>query len=136
MITADEARAFAADWLPAWTGNDPEHLASFYTDDVFYLDPSVPAGISGKPAFIAYMRKLLGNNPDWVWRQTEAIPMAGGFVNRWRADIPVGSQTVVCHGVCLVFLRGNQIERNLVYFDTLPLISAIQAYRQARAHND
>ena len=43
-LTAAEARAFAEQWLPAWTGNDPERLASFYSDDTFYLDPAIPAG--------------------------------------------------------------------------------------------
>ena len=28
-LTATEARQFAEVWLPAWTGNDPEQLASF-----------------------------------------------------------------------------------------------------------
>jgi hypothetical protein len=32
MMTEDEARAFASSWLPAWTGNDPEKLADFYSE--------------------------------------------------------------------------------------------------------
>ena len=66
-MTADEAKAFASEWLPAWTGNDPPRLAAFYTDDVFYSDPSIPDGLSGKPALIEYLSKLLTNNPDWTW---------------------------------------------------------------------
>lgn len=41
-LTPEQAREFAARWLPAWTGNDPERLASFYTDDAFYCDPAIP----------------------------------------------------------------------------------------------
>jgi hypothetical protein len=29
-LNADEARAFAEKWLPAWTGNNPGLLAGFY----------------------------------------------------------------------------------------------------------
>lgn len=47
-LTSEEAREFAACWLPAWTGNDPVLLASFYTDDAFYADPAIPAGVTGK----------------------------------------------------------------------------------------
>ena len=36
-FTAGEARVFAEKWLPAWTGNNPDLLAGFYSDDVFYL---------------------------------------------------------------------------------------------------
>jgi hypothetical protein len=41
-LTATEARQFAEPWLPAWTGNNPEHLGSFYSEDTFYLDPATP----------------------------------------------------------------------------------------------
>ena len=43
-LDAREARAFAEKWLPAWTGNDPERLVSFYTDDGQYSDPAIPVG--------------------------------------------------------------------------------------------
>ena len=47
-MTPEEARRFAERWLPAWTGNDPELLASFYADDAFYCDPAIPGGVSGR----------------------------------------------------------------------------------------
>jgi ketosteroid isomerase-like protein len=84
----EEARQFAEQWLPAWTGNDPERLAAFYSEDAFYLDPAVPSGIQGKAALLRYFRKLLAAFPDWVWTQREAIPMEDGFVNLWHARIP------------------------------------------------
>jgi len=59
FLDSNQARAFAERWLPAWSGNNPESLASFYSEDAFYLDPAVPDGIRGKPALLAYFRKLL-----------------------------------------------------------------------------
>ena len=44
-LSATEAKKFAERWLPAWTGNNPELLASFYADDAFYLDPAIPHGV-------------------------------------------------------------------------------------------
>src|SRR6516162_9781276 len=41
-MTADEARQFSEKWLPAWTGNQPQKLAAFYTDNLFYSDPTLP----------------------------------------------------------------------------------------------
>ena len=81
-MTQDEARRFAERWLPAWTGNNPLKLASFYTDDLFYSDPTLPDGVIGKEAFIRYLSKLLGKNPDWVWTHESAIPMQDGFLNK------------------------------------------------------
>lgn len=125
-MSASEAKEFAERWLPAWTGNDPEGLASFYAEDCFYSDPQVPDGINGNEALTAYFRALLGRFPDWVWTNTEAIPMEGGFVNVWHAKIPMeGELTVECDGVCTVQLRDGLIARNMVFFDRSELLAAI-----------
>ena len=133
MMTIDKARKFASRWLPAWTGNDPERLVSFYSDDALYLDPAVPNGIRGNEKLLSYFRKLLAQNPDWVWTQVEPIPMARGFLNKWSAKIPVGSKTVECTGVCLVqFNDDGLINRNEVYFDRSELVSVINQYNKSK----
>jgi hypothetical protein len=130
MMSVEQARAFAERWLPAWSGNRPEHLASFYSDDAFYSDPGVPQGVTGQAALLAYFRKLLAQNPDWVWTQTEGIPMEGGFVNRWLAKIPVGPRLLDVEGVCLVRLDADgRIRRNEVYFDRTRLVAEILAFK-------
>lgn len=129
-MTREQAGEFASRWLPAWTGNDPERLASFYSDDAVYLDPAVPAGVRGKEELLAYFRRLLAANPDWVWTQVEAIPMEGGFLNKWHARIPVGEGAVECIGVCFVqFDEQGKIRRNEVYFDRHPLLVEIARHR-------
>ena len=133
MMTKEEAREFASRWLPAWTGNEPEKLAGFYSDDVLYLDPVIPKGVRGKDQLIAYFRKLLAQNPDWVWTQGEPIPMEGGFLNKWLAKIPVGDKVIECIGVCFVqFDSQGKIKRNEVYFDRTDLVSEIYNYVKSR----
>jgi hypothetical protein len=128
--TPEEARSFAQQWLPAWTGNRPELLADFYAEDTFYLDPGVPGGVQGKPALLEYFRKLLGQNPDWVWTQIEGIPLADGFLNKWHASIPVGSTVLDVIGVCFVQLDDSgKIRRNEVYFDRSALLAEIAKSR-------
>jgi hypothetical protein len=127
MYSKAEAREFASRWLPAWTGNNPELLASFYSEDVVFLDPVIPQGLQGKKALLAYFTKLLANNPDWIWTQLEPIPMEGGFLNKWLAKIPVGDDIVECVGVCFVqFNDQGEIRRNEVYFDCTELNSRIR----------
>lgn len=129
-MTAEQAKAFAAQWLPAWTGNDPERLLAFYADDAFYLDPAAPAGLSGKDALRVYFRKLLARNPDWVWTQIEGIPLEDGFLNKWHARMPLGGATVEVVGVCLVQLDAHgKIRRNEVYFDRGAMLQAIAAHK-------
>ncbi|HJR74530.1 MAG TPA: nuclear transport factor 2 family protein [Luteimonas sp.] len=126
QMSGAEAAEFAGRWLPAWTGNDPERLAGFYAQDAYYSDPAVPDGLRGHPALLAYLRKLLARNPDWVWTQIEGIPMQGGFLNKWRVRIPLRTRTLELIGVCLVQLDGaGKIRRNEVYFDRTPWLAAI-----------
>lgn len=130
-MTAADARRFAEQWLPAWSGNHPERLASFYAEDARYLDPGIPDGVQGKPALLAYFRKLLAHHPAWVWSQIEAIPMEGGFLNKWLARIPVGTEMLEIVGVCLVQLDpASKIIRNEVYFDRSQLLARLQEHRQ------
>ena len=130
MMTKNEAQEFASRWLPAWTGNEPEKLASFYSDDCFYRDDTLPDGVSGNDALLAYFRKLLAHNPDWVWTQLEAIPMEDGFLNKWHATIPAGTEVIDCVGVCLVqFDASGKIRRNEVYFDRTNVVAAFQRQR-------
>jgi hypothetical protein len=129
-LDAAAARAFAEAWLPAWSGNRPELLASFYTDDVFYCDPAIPAGVRGREALLAYFRALLGHNPDWVWTQRGSTPLEHGFLNLWHASIPVGAARVEVDGVCSVQLRDGRIFRNEVYFDRSELLRRIAEARR------
>ncbi len=124
-MNSDEARSFAEKWLPAWTGNQPERLAAFYTDDAFYCDPVVPRGIHGREALLAYFRKLLARHPKWVWIQNGSLPLQDGFLNQWRASIPVGARVVEVEGVCSVQLRDSLIYSNQVFFDRSALLQAL-----------
>jgi hypothetical protein len=131
-FSPEEARQFCTSWLPAWTGNDAERLAAFYTEDASYLDPTVPQGVQGKPALILYFRKLLGNNPAWVWEHLSGVPLEDGFLNKWKVSIPVGDRVIDCRGVCSVQLRDGLIYRNEVYFDTYELVTAIHAWNREK----
>ena len=130
MMTSIQAREFADLWLPAWTGNNPKKLVAFYSEDAFYLDPGIPDGIQGKKKVLAYFKKLLAQNPEWVWTQIEGIPLEDGFLNKWHALIPVGKKKLDFVGVCLVQMDGNGlIRRNEVYFDRTNLFLEILKHR-------
>ncbi len=126
-LDAEEARAFAARWLPAWTGNDPERLVSFYAPDVYYSDPALAHGVRGRDALLAYFRQLLARNPKWIWTHRGSLPLEDGFLNEWHASIPAGASVIEIDGVCTVQLRAGLIHRNEVYFDRSALLAALAA---------
>ncbi|MCF8257205.1 MAG: nuclear transport factor 2 family protein [Flavobacteriales bacterium] len=117
--------AFTDRWLSAWTGNRPQQLLEFYTNDAFYLDPANPEGLQGKAQMLPYFTKLLARNPDWEWKAVEVIPTAEGFTLKWQARIPVGSSTLTLQGLDIVELRDGRISRNEVYFDRQPWLKAL-----------
>lgn len=123
MMNRKEAKEFTSLWLPAWTGNQPDKLIRFYSEEAFYLDPVVPDGIQGKQALLLYFQKLLAKNPDWVWTNIDVFPMEKGFLNKWLARIPVGNQIIDCVGVCTVEIKEGIITRNEVYFDRSRLLN-------------
>lgn len=125
MFTKEDAKKFSEQWLPAWTGNRPSYLGSFYAENAYYSDPAVPQGLKGRENIIAYFRKLLAKNPNWIWTQREAIPMEDGFVNLWTAQIQVNGVAMTCEGLCFVQLNSaGLIYRNEVYFDRSILLKS------------
>lgn len=121
-----EALRLCEEWLPLWTGNRPEELAGLYTEDTFYRDPAVPGGISGKPGLLRYFEKLCAFSPNWVWKADDVFPIDGGFVLRWNAEIPIGTEIIRETGMDLVLVEGGRISRNEVYFDRAGLMEALK----------
>lgn len=131
-MNASEARAFAEEWLPAWSGNRPRLLASFYSEDAIYSDPAMPKGIHGKAELLAYFEQLLARNPEWVWVHQGSVPLQNGFLNLWHATIPVGAGIIEAEGVCSVQLRSGLIYANHVYFDRSELLAALSSFQHPR----
>jgi hypothetical protein len=121
---------FCKRWLPAWTGNRPEVLLEFYTEDAFYQDPARPQGLRGHPEMRPYFEKLLAANPDWVWEVVEVFPTERGFTLKWRATIPVGREEVIEYGLDIVEWDGEKVTRNEVYFDRAKLLAALAKRRK------
>ncbi len=121
-----EILEFCKPWLIAWTGNRPEDLIEFYSEDAYYSDSAKPEGLKGRERIFKYFKKLLEANPDWVWEAVEVYPTKLGFVAKWKATIPVGNQILIEHGMDIVEVVNNKIKRNEVYFDTSNLLLAHQ----------
>ncbi len=122
----DEAKRLCDRWLPLWTGNRPDELIQAYSDDVFYRDSANPDGVKGKPAFLAYLRRLLAHFPNWAYQAETVFPMKGGFVLRWRASIPVRGTVLDETGLDLVLVDQGLITRNEVYFDRAPPLEELR----------
>lgn len=114
-----QLEAFCDAWFDAWRGNEPARLASFYAEDCWYVDPARPQGVRGREALLRYFERLLAANPEWSWTRERLDPVEGGFAVTYVARVPVPSgETLTIKGMDLVLLRGREIARNEVHFDT------------------
>lgn len=108
---------FINDWLGAWTGNQPQKLLSYYHKEIFYIDPANPEGIQGQENLKAYLKNLLGHNPNWIWKTKEIIPTQKGCVLKWVAQIPIADDMLTTEGLDIIEIREQKIIRNEVFFD-------------------
>jgi hypothetical protein len=129
MMEQEKAKEFCNQWLPAWTGNKPELLISFYSDDAFYSDPFIPKGLKGKEKILAYLKNFISFYPDWKYEHVEIFPTENGFTLKWKVSLPFKNDTVVDYGLDIVEISNDKIIRNEVYFDTARLLKAIKENR-------
>lgn len=111
-------QSFTEKWLTSWTGNQPETLLDFYSEDAFYSEPAPPNGLKGKEQLSVYFKKLLQRNPNWKWTIVEIFSTEKGFTLKWKAEIPVELENLIIYGLDIVEITNDKISRNEVYFDT------------------
>ena len=122
----EEALDFCARWLPAWRGNNPDALIQFYSDNALYIDPANKEGLKGREQILTYFKKLLAANPNWKWAPVDVFPTDLGFVAKWKATIPIGSEFITEYGMDIVEIERGRITRNEVYFDRSNLLEALR----------
>ena len=122
----EKAKDYCNQWLPAWTGNKPELLISFYSDAAFYSDPFIPQGLKGKEQILRYFRKFISYYPNWKYDQVEIFPTENGFTLKCKVSLPINNDTIVGYGLDIVEVSNDKIIRNEVYFDTASLLKTIK----------
>ena len=129
----EEALDFCARWLPAWEGNRPDVLIQFYSDSALYIDPANEEGLKGRERILAYFKRLLARNPNWKWTPVEVFPTDLGFVAKWKATIPIGSEFITEYGMDILEIERGKITRNEVYFDRSNFLEALRKRKSAGA---
>jgi hypothetical protein len=127
-----DANDFCKKWLPSWTGNNPTALIKFYSENAFYRDPANTEGLKGVSQILPYFRKLLAANPNWKWEPVEILPTDKGFVAKWKATIPVGTEVIIENGVDIVEMENSKVTRNEVYFDRAKWLEVLRKTKVSR----
>jgi len=92
MLTANQARKFAQEWIEAWNGRDLESVLSHYTDDFEMSSPFIaafggePSGtLKGKAAVRAYWENAIQRIPDIQFELLEVLTCTNSIAIYYRA---------------------------------------------------
>ena len=129
MMKEKEIIEFSKKWLESWTGNNPEKLITFYSDNSYYQDPANPNGLNSHKQILPYFKKLLEANPNWKWEVEEVFPTNKGFILKWKAIIPIGKEEIIELGMDILEIENGKITRNEVYFDRTKFLSLLELLR-------
>lgn len=125
-MNKEELTAFCTEWLAAWTGNNPDTLISYYSDNALYSDPAHREGLKGKKEIREYFVKLLDVYRDWRWKPIEIFPITSGAIVKWECEIRVPQELIHEIGLDIVEIKNNKITRNEVFFDRTRLVASVE----------
>jgi ketosteroid isomerase-like protein len=91
LMTEDEARSFAADWIEAWNSHNLDRIMTHYAEDLVLVSPVAaqllndPAGIvRGKDSLREYFQKGLNAFPQLRFDLIEVMRGVSSIVLYYR----------------------------------------------------
>jgi hypothetical protein len=118
MISTDEARRFAEDWVAAWNAHDLDRILSHYADDFEMSSPFIaklagePSGtLRGKASVGAYWRRALAHVPDLHFELLGVFLGADSVVIHYRAVFGLLACEVFC------FNPDGKVSRAAAHYD-------------------
>jgi ketosteroid isomerase-like protein len=92
MISRDQARQFAQEWIAAWNAHDLDEVLSHYTDDFEMTSPFIAAfagegsgTLKGKAKVRAYWQDALERIPDLRFELLEVFACVESVTIYYRA---------------------------------------------------
>jgi hypothetical protein len=107
------------DCLDAWNRADVEAVASFYSDDLDYRDPSVPLGIKNKTEFVKYLKLLFKIWPSqsWILDKVYSHTTEGSFNVDYTFRFANEKTSIIGKGIDLIIFKDDKVCVNHVYLN-------------------
>jgi hypothetical protein len=116
-MTAEQAEAFAREWIAAWNAHDLDAILSHYSEDVVFSSPFVirlvgaPSGeVRGLDALRVYFSRGLDAYPDLHFEPIEVLPGAGSLALRY---VSVAGREAI---ETLEFDRAGKVRRSTAHY--------------------
>jgi ketosteroid isomerase-like protein len=92
MISDEQARQFAEEWIEAWNAHDLDAILAHYAEDVEFFSPvvvqltGIPTGrLNGKEAVRSYFGKGLETHPGLHFELLDVLVGMGSVVLSYRS---------------------------------------------------
>jgi len=119
QFSLDDYSAIMKNCLEAWNKADAGLVASYYSDNLEYRDPTVPKGIVNKSDFIKYLELIFSVWPHQKWVLKNIFPheKEGSFSMDY--DFRIGNNTTSIQGCGIdrIEFADDKIRLNHVYLN-------------------
>ncbi len=119
MISMEQARAFAREWVDAWNSHDLDRIMSHYADELHMTSPFIvklmhePTGtIKGKENVRAYWAKALERIPDLHFDLIEVLSSVDSITIYYHAVLGKRAAEV------LFFDENGKVKRAVAHYNT------------------
>jgi len=119
QFSLDDYSAIMKSCLEAWNKADAELVASYYSDNLEYRDPTVPKGIVNKSDFIKYLELIFSVWPHQKWVLKNIFPheKEGSFSMDYDFRIGNNATSIQGCGIDRIEFADDKIRLNHVYLN-------------------
>jgi hypothetical protein len=119
QFSLDDYSAIMKSCLEAWNKADAELVASYYSDNLEYRDPTVPQGIFNKSHFIKYLQLVFSVWPEQKWVPKNIFPhdKEGSFSVDYDFRIADKTTSIQGCGMDRIEFTKDKVRLNHVYLN-------------------
>ncbi len=119
QFSIDDYSAIMKSCLEAWNKADAELVASYYSDNLEYRDPTVPQGIFNKGDFVKYLQLVFSVWPQQKWVPKNIFPhdKEGSFSVDYDFRIANETTSIQGCGMDRIEFTKDKVRLNHVYLN-------------------
>jgi hypothetical protein len=113
-----------------WDERDLDGVLHWYSEDVRYEEPGAGVAIRGRQQLAKYLRAYFQAwDSRWPIREHYRLEGQDAIVALWDMEVwrPGDTQQILTKGMDILFVRGDEVVSDVVYFDRTQFRPLLQA---------
>lgn len=125
-MSCSDLEKFVSRFVDAWARPDSSGFAELWLDDGIFIHPTVAKPLTGA-AVPRWSERIKGALRDFTFQADEWAARENLVFLQWTSTATLGGQSLRWSGVDRFRLRDGRIAEEVVYFDTLPVWTALDS---------